>query len=444
MKHGGRAARGPITVSGFALAVTLCMTAQSFAAGYDTPILYTARHMGMGGTAIGSVGDGSSIFHNPAGVARLRGTAELLVDVSLLVGTIHAHPGTGATEALTSELTVAPLFLLGANFRITDRLKVGLAVYPGASAGGTYKYSNGPASWTDETTLLFMEFAPAVAYEIVNGLTIGVAWRFTYVSLDRFKGTDDGAVTLFDAKMTGFSALGARIGLQWQINDNFSMGLTYRTKTVTDVKDDKGVAAVAGTDIKGKFQLPPKLGIGTRLDIKRFGAAIDFEYTFQSVNTTQDFTLNKISRGSPEDGKPTTVGNVLNWDDNLTLRLGGEYRIPMAGGRNNLALRLGYVFDDRVNTKDYPTAFGTPPTATHTGTVGVGYTTPRWSANFAYAYRSGSTTVSAADRDPKTHESCAGCGGPGKYAINLNGIYLDFSYRFGDVSKAFKASYPAN
>lgn len=436
MTHGGRAARGPITVSGFALAVTLSLAAQSFAAGYDTPILYTARHMGMGGTAIGSVGDGSSIFHNPAGVARLRGSAELLVDVSLLLGNINAHPGTAAPGSIKSELTVAPLFLLGANFRITDRLKAGIAVYPGASAGGTYKYTNGAASWTDETTLLFMEIAPAVAYEIVDGLTIGVAWRFSYVSLDRFKGTDDGAVTLFDAKMTGFSALGARVGLQWQVTDNFSLGLSYRTKTVTDVKDKEGVAAVAGTDIKSKFQLPPKLGIGTRLDIKRFGAAVDFEYTFQSVNTTQDFTLTKTN------GDPTTVFNVLNWADNLTLRVGGEYRIPMGDGSRNLALRLGYVFDDRVNTKKYPTAFGTPPTATHSGTLGVGYTTPRWSANFAYAYRTGTTTVDAAEQAGR--DSCAGCGGPGEYAINLSGIYLDFSYRFGDVSKPFQASYPAN
>ncbi|MEZ4266719.1 MAG: outer membrane protein transport protein [Myxococcota bacterium] len=346
---------------------------------------------------------------------------------------INAHPGTGATESLKSELTVAPLFLLGANFRITDRLKAGIAVYPGASAGGTYKYTNGPASWTDETTLLFLEAAPAIAFEIVKGLTIGAAWRFTYVSLDRFKGTDNGSVTLFDAKMTGFSPLGARVGIQWQVNDMFSLGLTYRTKTVTDVKDKKGVAAVAGTDIKGKFQLPPKLGIGTRFDIKRFGAALDFEYTFQSVNTTQNFTLTK------ENGEPATVFNVLNWADNLTLRLGGEYRLPLSGGGNSLALRLGYVFDDRVNTKKYPTAFGTPPTATHSATMGVGYSTPRWSTNFAYAYRTGSTTVDVTDQAGR--ESCAGCGGPGKYAINLHGIYLDFSYRFGDLSKAFEPSY---
>jgi long-subunit fatty acid transport protein len=436
MNHSGRAARGPVTVSGLALAVVFLLSSQSFAAGYDTPILYTARHMGMGGTAIGAVGDGSSIFHNPAGVARLRGSAELLVDVSLLMGNINAHPGTGATESLKSELTVAPLFLLGANFRITDRLKAGIAVYPGASAGGTYKYGNGALSFTDETTLLFMEIAPAVAFEVCKGLTIGAAWRFSYVSLTRIKQSNDNLVNLFDAKMTGFSGLGARIGIQWQVTPELSLGLVYRSKTVTEVSQDKGVVAEPGTDLKGKFQLPPKLGLGTRYDYGRFGAAVDVEYTFQSVNARQDFSITKDSNGVRN-----VVPNVLAWDDNVTVRVGGEYRLPLSDDGRTLALRLGYVFDDRVNTKKYPTAFGTPPTATHSGTLGAGYSTPRWSANFAYAYRTGSTTVTAEDQAGR--DSCAGCGGPGKYAINLHGIYLDFSYRFGDISKPFEASYPS-
>ena len=55
------------------------------AAGYDTPMLYSARHMGMGGAAIGSVDDPSALFHNPAGLARVRGGAVMA-----------AWPGAGA------------------------------------------------------------------------------------------------------------------------------------------------------------------------------------------------------------------------------------------------------------------------------------------------------------------------------------------------------------
>ena len=62
------------------------------ASGYDTPMLYSARHMGMGGTAIGYVNDPSSLFHNPAGLGQVE-RGEVLGDFSLLLGGIHASPG---------------------------------------------------------------------------------------------------------------------------------------------------------------------------------------------------------------------------------------------------------------------------------------------------------------------------------------------------------------
>ena len=49
----------------------LLWTPAAWAGGYDTPMLYSARHMGMGGTAISGVNDASALFHNPAGMARL-------------------------------------------------------------------------------------------------------------------------------------------------------------------------------------------------------------------------------------------------------------------------------------------------------------------------------------------------------------------------------------
>ena len=39
------------------------------AGGYDTPMLYSARHMGVGGAAAGYVNDPSALYHNPAGLA---------------------------------------------------------------------------------------------------------------------------------------------------------------------------------------------------------------------------------------------------------------------------------------------------------------------------------------------------------------------------------------
>src|SRR5690349_14475972 len=112
------------------------------AGGFDTPILYTARHLGMGGTAIGYVDDPSAGFHNPAGLQGVQGFA-FVADGSLLLGKLTSSPDTGASARnVESELTVAPFFLAGAAYRIHPWLSAGLALFPVASGGALYKYDN--------------------------------------------------------------------------------------------------------------------------------------------------------------------------------------------------------------------------------------------------------------------------------------------------------------
>src|SRR5260221_6236935 len=90
--------------------------ALAHAGGYDTPMLYSARHMGMGGAAIGYVRDPSALFHNPAGLGQVE-HAELLGDFSLILGKLRASPSINAQD-VTSDLTVAPFFLVGGAYRV--------------------------------------------------------------------------------------------------------------------------------------------------------------------------------------------------------------------------------------------------------------------------------------------------------------------------------------
>src|SRR5688572_4169934 len=94
------------------------------AAGYDTPILYTARHQGMGGTAIAYVDDPSATFHNPAGLAGVKGLAAI-GDLSLILGKVRSTPDR-AVGSVESEPVLAPFFLLGAGYRVHEWVSVGL------------------------------------------------------------------------------------------------------------------------------------------------------------------------------------------------------------------------------------------------------------------------------------------------------------------------------
>ena len=52
------------------------------AGGFDTPVLYSARHIGIGGTGIASVYDPTALFLNPAGLGRTK-FISLTADFSL-------------------------------------------------------------------------------------------------------------------------------------------------------------------------------------------------------------------------------------------------------------------------------------------------------------------------------------------------------------------------
>ncbi|MES1173441.1 MAG: outer membrane protein transport protein [Myxococcales bacterium] len=413
----------------------LACPAAAHASGYDTPMLYSARHMGMGGTAIGYVNDPSSLFHNPAGLGQIE-RGEVLGDFSLLLGGIHASPGAfDSGKNIDSDLTVAPFFLVGGAYRLHEYITIGAGVYPVASAGGTFHYPslpNGTANdFEDRTDLFFLEASPAVAVNPLPNLRFGLGYRITYVHLTRFAGAD-GRDPSVDFKVSGQSFTGFRLGAQYDPLPWLHLGAVYRNKTTTKVTNSQGIAFDPYTDISTHFTLPAKLGVGTRLDFDPWhlplSAAVDFEYSFNSENQGDPL------RGTPVNPNgPDHVDNVFEWTDSQTVRVGAEYRLWYDAYTNvhRIPLRVGYVFDSQSANARYPTAFGTPPGATQVFTLGSGYNGGRWQTNVAYAYRVGTGDVSTSDiAATPDHKTCAFCSYEGHYKIHLNGIYVDASYKF--------------
>jgi long-subunit fatty acid transport protein len=396
--------------------------AVSHAAGYDTPMLYSARHMGMGGAAVSYVADPSALFHNPAGVSRVRGGA-VMANVSPLFGTLQASPNENA-KSVKTEPTIAPLFLAGAAYRPWRGLVLGAAVFPAGSAAGAYKYPSldGKTTISDAATLAFIEVAHAVAYELPYGLRLGASWRYTMATFQRKR---DDAIKI-DLDMSGKSTDGFRLGLQWS-RGPLDVGVSYRNRIDLDVHADTGtLSAVDGEDISFKFIFPSKVTGGVQYrGIQGLRLALDVEYGFNSENNETQI------RGAIKGTKSyVDFASYYEWADGITARVGGAYALGKA------EVRAGYAHDRQVTQKKYPSAFGTPPAPTHIATVGVGYQLlDSLDVSLAGAYRTGSTTVTRDDLAKKTDgvsPKCAFCGLEGDYGINLFGAYLDVVWRFGE------------
>jgi long-chain fatty acid transport protein len=393
------------------------------AAGFDTPILYTARHQGMGGAAIGYVDDPSAAFHNPAGLQGVRGLA-FLGDLSLLMAHVTGSPAAPASaNGIQSELAVAPFFMAAAAYRIEPWLSAGLAVFPVASGGAEYEY---PVPETDvyqynAATVAFYEITPLVSVNvpkdslIPGALSFGIGYRVSFVSFERQQGERENPRGL-DLDMSGHGLTGLRAGMQYRLGELFSLGVVYRNRvTVTTQADEAIVLGNTATNVELPFTLPAQFGAGLRSDFERLGAAFDAVYTFQSQNDRADLSGNI-------GGNVVRVPNVSDWRDAFTLRFGVEFRL---GPVEELPIRIGYVYDAQVSSRTYPSAFTTPPTPTRTFTLGGGYDSGLWEINLAIALRAGDTALSPNELAPPA--TCPTCGYSGEYAIDMTGLYVDFS-----------------
>lgn len=420
------------------LAATL-IAPRAFGAGFDTPVLYSARHMGMGGTAIGYVDDPSAAFHNPAGLSGVAKGAVLL-NFSPILAKIHGSPSghvmtdaSGANirpgQSIWSEQALSPAFLAGAGYRVHDKVSVGFAVYPVASAGGEYRYQANKGKEfveiRDYTKLVFIDFAPSVSVEPIKGLRLGAAYRYATAQFDRIRSnpdTDTGTPSNVNLAMKGSNAKGFRLGAQY-VTDKYSVGLVYRHKTETAVTAATGILEnQQGKDITYGFVLPTKFGFGAQYKgIENLRLAVDVEYTLQSQNDTTQMAGTAVVGGVPL--YAVSIPNIAKWSDNVTARVGAAYKI------GDIEARLGYINDGQASQLKYVSPFGTPPTATHTATAGAGYKiSDKLDINVAAAYRTGKATVTEADIKDN---GCPFCGKSGEYEISLLGFYLDACYRFG-------------
>lgn len=420
------------------------------AGGYDTPVLYSARHIGMGGTGISFVDDPTASFINPAGIGHI-GTFAVTVNFSPILASINSVPAKkmpGSVEASA----LSPAFLVGVAGRPWKYLTLGLSIYPLASAGATYEYTDPldeNATFSDTTKIVFIEIAPTIAFNYEQWIRVGVAYRMTLAQLDRHRVSvpnadkdkcpvdklriadgypADCAKPVFDLDASTFDFAGLRVGIQSTPIEGLDIGVVYRHKIEPTVKADK--ARVLITDFKDMTMdlvLPSRLGAGIsyRMPIPNGGIrlAVDWEYAFQSQN---DVSLIKGTKTAvfdqPVDPEEEQLESKFKWQDAMTVRAGVDVNFL-----EDWSARVGYIWDEQVGNLGYPSAFGTPPTDTHSATVGFGWRSGHFEANLAYAFRTGSVTIT--DEDTADSEVCLTCSQPGDYKLVLHGFYLDFTYR---------------
>ncbi|MEM8605766.1 MAG: outer membrane protein transport protein [Myxococcota bacterium] len=401
---------------GFALALSqLVVPLSAQAAGFDAPVLNSAKYAGMGGTGIAFVDGGPSLYINPAGLGRID-KGDLYLAVSVIVPKLRASP-TFLEPDLNLQQVVLPVAApnVGFSVRLTKFFSVGAAAFPAGAAGGEYNYPLNDSFVEDEVKLILIEVGPAIAFNFDKiGLYIGAGYRITVSRLQR----DFPVPPLdLDLDMRGVDFAGFRVGFQWQFTDWLSIGAVYRNEVSVNTNQKPGEEAIAigpRDSVSASVPLPSRVGGGVRLDFGSFGTAAEFEWLFNGEVQTIPIIA--------EPPLPENAAFVLDWKDQFLVRWGGEY----AFFDDQWPVRLGFVYGSRSQSLEFPNAFGPTPAPEYVMTLGTGYNHGPWQMSLAYARLWSSTNI-----EVDTTEflfTCPNCGGNGKYSAKGNFFFWDFTY----------------
>lgn len=343
------------------LALTLVLGSRpGYAAGFS---IYEqgGRGMGFAGAFTAVADDPSAIFHNPAGIAFLKGKqiyfgATLVHPSSDFVGA-DPRPGSGIRE--TGDVSIIPV----PNFYYTHQFSERLVFGAGLSApfGLKTAWAN-PDTFTGryisiEAELRSFSINPTVAYKLADRLSIaaGLDIRLSSVKLRRrVPATNPVTRTVVDVAETTLesntnSGLGFDVGILAKPSDSLSLGASYRHKvqvsydgTAAFSQIPTGIApfdaAVAAglpqgkTPITTAIEFPSIASAGFSYDWTRWRVAADVVFFQWSTFDRLEIRFAEFPR----------LGQsiVEAYDDSWQFRTGIERRLG-----ETWAVRAGYFYD---------------------------------------------------------------------------------------------------
>lgn len=340
----------------------------SFAEGYQVN-LQSVRQTGMGHTGVALRLGAESMHFNPAGLVFMRNTVQFSGGFSAIFSNNKYTSGNLSWES--DNPTGTPAFLY-AGFKVYDNLAFGLSFttpYGNSLDWGKNWYG---AHMVQDIALKSYYFQPTVSYKVNEKLSIGAGMMIFAGNIDLNKGLfergggalqpllnstfgntyDDVVPASVNLNGNSDVAIGFNIGLMYQVNDEFSVGVSYRSKVNADVKGGKAKTSFASGDLKtaltsmlppleqGEFTATLPMPANTTIGLSykpnnRLTLAADIQMV--QWNSYKELNIDF----SPAALDVADLKSKKNYDNTMIYRVGAEYKMT-----DRLDLRAGAYFDE--------------------------------------------------------------------------------------------------
>ena len=341
-----------VTVAVF-VALLLAQASLGTAAGF---LIYEhgAAAMAMAGAFVSIANDPSAIWHNPAGIAFLKGT-QISVGTTLIMPsgkmTLLNPPPWEPQQTWKQKSAV----FFPSTFYITrsvgERVTLGFGFFSPYGLGASWPTENQFRYLGYEDDMKTFFFNPTVGVKLTDKLSFGAGVSYVYSTV-MFK-----MVSLIDdlypytlqtydapAELKGNGdAWAFNAGLLYRA-EKFSLGFSWRSSFNIDYKGDMKLDTSAipapfrplfPTEAGGEttFKFPNILAFGASLKpVERLLLSLDFHYVLWS--RYDEYVV------SFDDPRLEEMVMEENWKDSILVRLGGQYTLSP-----KFCLRAGLIYD---------------------------------------------------------------------------------------------------
>ncbi len=420
-------------MKGFLIGAMTALSAMSMMAeGYQINTL-SAKQLGMGhtGTAL-KLGSESMIF-NPAALGFSNRTLDISGSVTGIKAIATADYNGGKYQTKNG---ISTPMAINASFRIYDNFQAGISFYtPYGSAIDWTKDWPG-AELNQKVNLKVFTVQPTFAWRITPKLSVGAGLMISWgnVNLDKAlvsgrsfdalmgamgvpSNLGESAAASVNLKGTSDVALGANVGIMYDINSKWTVGADFRTRM--QMKVPAGIAQVDYATETARKVLEQKVGL---INEANFSAAMPCPYVLNvgasfkpderltlaaDVQLTGWKTYRTLNIEFPDNIKDFSQHITKDYRNAMAYKIGAQYALT-----DRFDLRAGLMIDTTPVNKNYYNP-ETPGMTKIEPTVGFSFRPiERLSIDFSFMYIAGTgeddakcTYMDLLTRQPVTFEA---------------------------------------
>lgn len=356
----------------------ICLLAMAgplaFGNGYQV-LLQGNKETAMGNAGAGLKPTASALFFNPGALGFLDKT-ELQFGGNGVFGRTN-YVEFGGSEEYKARPVIGTGYLYFVYAKDSaSRVRAGLGIFTPFGSLVEYEDPNWPGrNSVRKLRLVSVFIQPTVAYRISDKLSIGAGLDIALgdVNLTR-RQTNETFGDVGDVELDGISdiAFGFNAGIFYQPFDEFSLGVSYRSKVDATVEggdvnftnlssvfqNNASFQATLPTSFDAEIPLPSvfTLGFGA-YPTEKLSLAMDFSFVGWSAYEELRFDFDR--------GDPSI--NARNYTNSIVMHFGAEYMVT-----DRLAARAGFYYDDSPVNAGFMTP-ETPDANAKGYTAGIGY-----------------------------------------------------------------------